>query len=90
MFVDTLIILANLTKMEQTYQICACMTYNSMVYVNSKMLKNSIVSYLLNYNSDAYKSLHFWNGNESENPFLTSNFIKNVGFLLIKWQKSLF
>ena len=32
------------------------------------------------------KELHFWNGNESDNPFLISNFIKNDDFSR-KWQK---
>ena len=35
-----------------------------------------IVKYIehCNYYCDAYKSIHFWKGNESENPFLMSNF----------------
>ena len=44
---------------------------------------------LLNYNCDVYKSIHFWNVNESENPFLISNFTKNDDFLR-KWQKITF
>ena len=33
--------------------------------------------------------VNFWNGNESANPFLISDFTKNDNFLR-KWQKSLF
>ena len=43
----------------------------------------------LNEYSLLYKIIYFWNGNESENPFLISNFTKNDDFLR-KWQKTLF
>ena len=36
-----------------------------------------------------YKSIHFWNGNESESPILISNFTQIADFLR-KWQKSTF
>ena len=57
------------------------------VGVNPEILKNSAV--ILNYNYNIYKIKHFWNGNESENPFLISNFTKNYNFLR-KWQKITF
>ena len=34
------------------------------------------------------KSIHFWNRNEPENPYLISNFTKNIDFLT-KWQKKI-
>ena len=30
--------------------------------------------------TDVYKIIHFWNGNESENPFMISNLTKNAVF----------
>ena len=57
--------------------------------VKPEIVKNIASCYSNFYNYDAYKSVHFWNGNESENPFLISNFTKNSDFLR-KRQKSLF
>ena len=37
--------------------------------------------YISNYYCNVYKGIHFWNGNESENPLLISNFTKNAEFL---------
>ena len=45
---------------------------------------------LCNYYCDVNKSIHFWNGNKSKNPFLISNFTENAGFSLRKWQKITF
>ena len=57
------------------------------VGVNPDILKNrECHKLLLNYNCNVYKSIHFWNENDSENPFLISNFTKNDVFLK-KWQK---
>ena len=46
------------------------------VGVNPEILKNREHRNLLNYNYNLYKSIQFCNGNESENPFLISNFTK--------------
>ena len=40
--------------------------------VNPEILKNRKCCNLLNYNWSICKSAHFWNENESENPFLVS------------------
>ena len=56
------------------------------VGVNSEMLKNRKVPYRLNFNCNVCKIIHFYNGNDSENPFLTSKFAENSDFLR-KWQK---
>ena len=45
---------------------------------------------LLNYNCNVHKSTYFWNGNESENPFLISNLTKNDDFFEKTGKKSPF
>ena len=57
------------------------------VGVNPEILKNSAITFKLL--KIVYKSIHFWNGNESENPCLISNLTKN-DFLKTKWQKNHF
>ena len=48
--------------------------------VNPDIVKNIACCNFLN--CDVYKNIHFWYGNESENPFnfLISNFTKNAVF----------
>ena len=49
--------------------------------VNPEILKNKeCCKVLLNYNCNVYKSIQFWNGNESENLFLISNLTINDDF----------
>ena len=48
--------------------------------VKPETVKNIASCYSNFYDYDAYKSVHFWNGNESESPFLISNFTKNSDF----------
>ena len=57
--------------------------------VNPEIVKNIARCKLSNYNCDVYKSIHVWNRNESENPFLISNLTKNADFLR-KWQNTTF
>ena len=56
------------------------------VWTNFFWSKSSAVTF---YYCNVNKSIHFWNGNESENPFLISNSTKNADFLR-KWQKITF
>ena len=48
--------------------------------VNLKFFEAYRVLKLPNYYCNVYKRVHLWNGNESENPFLISNFTKNDDF----------
>ena len=49
--------------------------------VNPNFLKHIECCNFQNCYCNIYKSIHIWNGNESENPFLISNFTKNAVFL---------
>ena len=45
------------------------------VLINPEIVQNIA---RCNYNWDLCKRIHFWNGNESENPFLIPNFTKRA------------
>ena len=55
--------------------------------VNPEIVKLACCNFLII--TVMYKSIHFWNGNESQNPFLISNFTKIADFFR-KWQKNHF
>ena len=58
-------------------------------YITPNLPRTLLKGAVSSYNCDVYKSIHFWNGNESENPFLVSNSTKNADFMR-KWQINTF
>ena len=59
-----------------------CLVIVYLTAVSTQKLWQTLHAVTFLYNCDVYKNIHFWYGNESENPFnfLISNFTKNAVF----------